>query len=450
VTRLRIRWWDSTDDGTIVPWVYPALVLAPLFLNPAFWYGEGPEFPFHGPALQYFIAVFGEAALLAALFYLGPALAAQSSKRSVFGLAETSLGSIGALGLRVGSAIFLVLWLGEQINVMARWLVPLWTRPVASEAAEGVDAVILVLLVFWTGVQNLRIAARLAFFTNKLAIALLIAALIRVRAGWPAALHSFDQQTYLAQAPDLWAELAKLSFWAAPLLFLASNFGRGCQSRKQITLIGLFGIAGPVAVVLCVLGFTERAAHSAGVTTQGIANIGSALFGGNSMRYFPEFTALLAIAMLGTARYGIGALVECLTVLRGHRFVYWSILGLAAFIITVLAATTFLDVSVAVNPLVKFLVAAAAVLSADFLTSRWRVPSSRKIDWVGATALLAGWGLPYSYVVRAFFPYKGSAWWDPWLLRTYTVSFLICLLCRVLPQGFRHAFRPAPTAPRPI
>ncbi len=448
---LRLRWWDpQAGEGAIVPWFYSLLLLAPLFLNPAFWYGEGPEFQFHGPALQYFIQVLGGAILLAALFYLGPALAAQSSKRSVFELAEISLGSIGALGLRVASTVFLVLWLGEQVNVMVRWSILFWNGSRASATTEGVAAVVLVLLIFWTALQNITIAAKLAFFTNKLAVALLFVALIRVKAGWPAAFHAFDKQTILVEAPDLWIGLAKLSFWAAPLLFLASNFARGCQSRKQIKLISLFGIVLPVAAVLLVLAFIDRAAHSAGATAHGIANIGSALFTGDSTRYFQDFMAVLVVTMLGTARYGVRALAECVAILRSRRFVYWSILGVAAFIITILAATTFVDASVVVRPLARCLVAVAAILSADFLTGRWRVPSVRKIDWVGVAALLTGWGLPYSYPVRALFLDSDAAWWDPWLLRIYIVSFAIVLLGGTAPRIVRHIARQAPAAPHSI
>ena len=44
VTWLRLRWTDpQADDPAIVAWPYPALLLATLFLNAAFWYGEGPS-----------------------------------------------------------------------------------------------------------------------------------------------------------------------------------------------------------------------------------------------------------------------------------------------------------------------------------------------------------------------------------------------------------------------
>jgi hypothetical protein len=424
---------QQADDAAVVPWGYPALLLATLFLNAAFWYGEGPEFPLHGPAVWYFVQVFGAPILLGALFYLGPALAAQASKLSLFELAATSLGSIGALVLRVCCSAFLVLWLGEQFNLIVRWSVPLWAGSRTSATAEGVAAGIFVLFLFWSGLQDQYVAARLAFFTNKLGASLLIAALIRVREGLPAAIHALDKQRRLVETPDLWRGLAQLAFWAAPLLFLASNFGRPCQSRKQVYWIGLFGIVIPVAGTLLVLGFIERAAHNSGASTQGIANIVSALFHGDSSRYFLKLVAVLAITMFGAARYGIGALANCLTVFLRYSFVYWALLGLAAFAIAVIAATLSTDLSAIVNPLARSLVAAAAVITADFLTGRWRAASTQKMDWIGMTAFLIGWGLPYVPFLIIDVDPPG---WDPWLLRTYTMSFSICLLGRMASIGY--------------
>ena len=306
------------------------MLLATLFFNAAFYYLLGPEFPFRGHAVWYFAQVFGSATLLGALFFLGPALAAQAARCSLFDLAGASLGSIGAIALRIVCAAFLAVWLGEQLNLIVTWWVPLWTATQASPAVmEGVAAGALAILLFWTGMQNLRTLAKQAFFTSKLGLALLIAALIRVREGWPAAFHAFDTQHGMVEYPHLLRGLAQLSFWAAPLLFLAADFGQRCQSRKQVNLIGLFGMVLPVAGSLVVLAFIERAGHSAGASTQGIVNIGSALFHGDSGRYYWKFLAVLAITMFGAFRFGVRALAECVAIFRGHRFLYSDASGVA-------------------------------------------------------------------------------------------------------------------------
>jgi hypothetical protein len=426
VTRLRLRWSDPReDDPAIVAWPYPALLLATLFFNAAFYYLLGPEFPFRGHAVWYFAQVFGDAILLGALFYLGPALAAQAARRSLFDLAGASLGSIGAIALRIVCAAFLAVWLGEQLNLIVRWSVTLWSATQASPAVEGLAAVALAILLFWTGMQNLRALAKQAFFTSKLGLALLITALIRVREGWPAAFHAFDQQQWMVASPHLLRGLAQLSFWAAPLLFLAADFGQRCESRKQVNLIGLFGSVLPVAGSLVVLAFIERAGHSAGASTQGIVNIGSALFHGDSGRYYWKFLAVLAITMFGAFRFGVRALAECLAIFRGYRFLCWTLLALATCTIAIFASTLFLDLSTIVKPLARCLVAAAAVLSADFLTGRRVRTSARKIDWMGLAALLIGLALPG---LPLLFIGPDPASWDPWLLRIYIVSFSTCLL----------------------
>jgi len=424
VTRFRFRWRDPRADDATVPWVYPSVLLATLFLNAAFWFGAGPEFTLHGPAVWYFVQVIGGAVLLTVLFYLGPALASQTAKRSLFELADGSLGSIGSFGLRACCTAFLTVWLGEQLDVIARLLLPLWSYRPESATFERIAICVLGLLLCWTGLQNLRTTARLAFFTNKLGVALLVVALVRVREGWPVAWHALAKRSWLVDTPDLWRGLAQLSFWAAPLVFLASDFGRRCPDRRQVNFIGLFGIALPAAGTLLILGFIEQAAHGAGASTQGIANIGSALFHGDSGRYFEKFMAILAISMFGATRYGVSALAGCQAIFS-HRFVCWTLLCLAVCTTGVIAPMISLGLSSVLNPLARCLVAAAAVLSADFLTGRSRAASSSRINWVGAAALLIGWGLPY---LPGLFLDTGYMWWNPWLLRTYIVAFSICLL----------------------
>jgi len=428
-------------DSAIVPWGYPALLLAAVFLNFTFWYEEGREFPFHGPTVWYLIQVFGGAILLGALFFWAPALGTQASKRSLFQLAEKSLGSIGTLVLRVCCAGFLVVWLAVLFWMIAQWL--LFGRR-APATAQGITAGILAVLLFWFGRQSLRTVARLAFLTNVLGVALLVAAVIRVRVGWPEALHAMARQGWMVETADLWRGLAQIAFWAAPLLFLASDFGQRCEGRKQVHLIGVFGIVLPAAGVLLTTGFIERAMG---------ANIAAVLASGHAVRYA---VAVEAVTMFGMVGFGARALMDRLSVLRGRRSIYWTLLGLAVCTIGVLASILFLDVSSVLNPLARCLVAAAAVMTADFLTGRWRTASTRKIDWIGVTAFLIGWGLPYLtpefFVLTGFYLGIGadSPLQDPWLLRTYVVSFSICLLCGIARKAFKRVPKPAQSTPHSI
>jgi hypothetical protein len=75
------------------------------------------------------------------------------------------------------------------------------------------------------------------------------------------------------------------------------------------------------------------------------------------------------------------------------------------------------------------LAVASAVLTVDFATARWRIPRVRRIDWVGAAALLAGWTAAL-YLPQAIIGAYDDSWWHPRLLPSYGVGFLVCLIGR--------------------
>src|SRR5260370_20435452 len=83
-----------------------------------------------------------------------------------------------------------------------------------------------------------------------------------------------------------------------------------------------------------------------------------------------------------------------------------------------------------------FLVAAAAVLTADFVTRSWRVDSIRRVHWIGVIALAAGCGAPclplgfYLVTGRDLEMKPDSEYWHPWLLPAYRVSLCTCPLGR--------------------
>lgn len=81
----------------------------------------------------YAVRVGAVAALITALFFIGPALAAQASKRTLMGVIEDSLGSIPAYLLRVCCVLFLLIWLTRLI-AWSGWVlaVALWGRAAAS------------------------------------------------------------------------------------------------------------------------------------------------------------------------------------------------------------------------------------------------------------------------------------------------------------------------------
>ncbi len=79
----------------------------------------------------------------------------------------------------------------------------------------------------------------------------------------------------------------------------------------------------------------------------------------------------------------------------------------------------------ALEMLTRCLVAAAAVFSADFIAVTWRQERPTKVDWIGAVALAAGLATPLLEM-----PSLDEPWWFPWLLPSYAVSFVTCLILR--------------------
>lgn len=120
---LRLRFSDPEPDDPSMPvdWRWSSLIIATLFLNVSFCAGYGLALcSFGSPAVV--AGVLGIAALLlTALFFIGPALAAQASRRRIFGLVELSFGSIPTVVLRACAIAFLTLWIAQLVSVPALW-----------------------------------------------------------------------------------------------------------------------------------------------------------------------------------------------------------------------------------------------------------------------------------------------------------------------------------------
>jgi hypothetical protein len=421
-------------------------VLATLFLS-LLWYIEAHEFWFPGPPVVRFALLGGSALLLVALFYLGPAFAAQLTKRSLFDLVEVSLGSIPALGLRLCCVLYVVALLDGPSWLVARALSESFLHHAPSTTTLGLLAAGILAFLFATGLQSLRTVAKLAVFTNKLGIALLIAALLRVRGEWLAAFQDISGAREPADLPHIWRSFSHLFFLIGPPVFLASDFGRRSPTRKQAGMIGFFGLALPFAVTLLVVGFIEEAIGFVYPNLRARDGISTALWHGDSLRYIPVKTTIAAISMFGVVRFLARSLAGALSIFERRKLIRCSLLGLLVCTIA-LESIHYLDLSETFEWSIRSLVATAAVLSADFLAGR-SGGSVRRLDWVGVSALLAGWGIPYAvgFLETGFFLVTGidsvrlSSAEEWWLLPAYGVSFVICLLGRVAQRRFRVVSR---------
>ena len=314
---MRLRWSDPEPDDPATPidWRFPALVMATLFVNFPFWFVHGLDFPMHSP-LPFYAGLLAVASLLiAALFFMGPALATQALGRPLLGTLENSLGSIPAFALRLCCVLFLVLWIGDLVALPALRLPHFILRRDVSSTESAIIAAGLLTFLFITGLQSMRTAAKLALFTNKLGIALLIAALLRVHQGWPAALKGFPSPVVSSPVSDVCQGLSLLTFYVAPLALLSANFGRRTTARKQVAITALMGIALPLFGTLLFVGVIVVATfHSQFYRPSLNPNIVMALWGDVADSALPGPMMLAAITMFGAVRFGARALADSISV----------------------------------------------------------------------------------------------------------------------------------------
>ncbi len=336
------------------------------------------------------------------------------------------MGSIPALVLRLCCVVFLVLWIASVLAVPALSWVEVVFWPGVSSTVVQLVAVGATALVFVTGLQSARTVGRLALFTNKLGIALLLAALIRVHGGFPMALNGFGHGD--RSALELWQGLSRLVFYAGPLALLASNFGYRSQSRKQVTMIGLGGLVLPIFGTLLLTGLINIATLNSPVYQASLnPTVGMALWAHAASSALPPRMMFAAITVFGAMRFGARALADFVPMhlASSPRSWIWPgglVLAVAWFGLHQDAPdrVTVLDISATI------LIAAAAVVTAGVITGAHRDKRVRRIDWVGTAALLAGLAcLPIWMRVTGAEP-----WTHTWLLPSYGMAMLVCLVGR--------------------
>ena len=418
-TVRRIRWYDPESDGASTPVAWPtaSLIVATLFLNFAFM--NHVRLWLFCPLPLFALLAGAVALLVTALFFMGPALATHAAGRPLFLVIADSLGSIPAFGLRLCSVLYLVLWIATLIAV------PIWLwssrfpgRQV-SPAKVVIFAAVLLAFLFVTGRQSLRTEAKLALFTNKLAFAILIAALIRVHQGWPAALGGDWASGGRSWGSEVWAGLSELAFYVAPLGLVAANFGRGSHGRRQVVATGLMGVALPLFATLLLVGVIGAATFASPFYQPSLEpNVAMALWSHAAGSALPGRMMIAAITVFGVVRFGVGALAEAAGIpAPGIRW-GWALLVCFLVAIAWLSLHPYAPASMTALILAaRCLAVTGAVVTVDFVIGRRRVAQVRRVDWVGLIALLAGLATPL-YV-------------SDWVLRSYFVGFLVCSCGRI-------------------
>jgi hypothetical protein len=431
----RLCWFDrELDDGSApIDWHLPALTMATLFLNFPFWYVHGDDLPMFWP-LPVYACLLGVATLLiTALFFVGPALAMHTAKRSLSGVVEDSLGSISAFGFRICYVLFLVLWMASLIAVTPPW--PYMSRWDVSSTNLGLIVAGILVFVFFTGVRSLRTRAKLAWFSNRLGIAILIAALFRVHEGLPAVLKGFPIADRSA-ASEFSHGFSLLAFYVAPLALLAASLGYRNSGRKQVAKTALMGIVLPLFGTLLFVGVINVATGFSPLYQPSLnPNVAMALWAHAAHSYLPGPMMVVAITMFGPARFGASAVADFVSIRdRGSR-PRWVLFGCLIGAIAWASLHSFeTSLSNVFEMSARCLAVTGAVLTADVVVRRREVERVRRFDGVGVVALLAGLGTPL-YLPSWIVGTAADSWWHPWLLPSYGVGFAVCVAGRALQKA---------------
>ena len=428
---LRLRWFDREPTGQprFVDWRYAALIIATLFLNLHFWLSFGDEFWMSCPILPYTFIVAAVAVLTTTLFFVAPAAITQATSLPLHRAVENAVGLVPAFCLRICTISFLVLWMANSIAVPGLWWVQFILPRAVSTKELWIIVAAIVAFVFFTGLQSTKTIAKLALFGNKLGIAILLAAIIRVHEGLPEAMNGFPHSDN--PLPEFGRGLSLVMFYAAPLGFLAGNSGCLVQGRKQLAMTAVMGFAAPLFAVLVVIGVTNVATiKSSFYQASGYPNILMALWGHAAYSSLPGRMLIVAITMFGALRFGVRSLAESVvpTFPAGIRIPWIRLSGLALAIAWFSIHQDHAYLTTALDASTACLVCAAAVLSADCLIKAWPTKRTQRIDWVGLTALLAGLGcIPCWNAITG-----AESWSHTWLLPSYATGFLVCLLGRYI------------------
>jgi hypothetical protein len=430
---FRLRWSDPEPDDRLmlIDWRVPALIIATLSFNFFFWWEHNVDVCVPGPLFGHAVLLGTVSLLMLVLFFLGPAFAAQAAGRPLLGVVEYSLGSIPALGLRVCCVLFLVGWIAKLAEVPGMWWYSSGPRWELSSIQSNLVAASILLFLFYTGLRSLQTNAKMARFTIKLAIAFLVAALLRVREGWPHALSGFPASGGCSDPLRFWHGLTWLVSYVGPLAFLAAGFGLRSQERKQVLKIGLWGLVAPLWGTMLVVSFIDLATFATPFyQPSGDANIAMALWGQARKSHASGYLMISAITVFGAVRFGVIALQELVPMLAASRRLRWFVLVGLAGTIAWLPSNNAVFQALFRWP-TTCLVVAAAVLTVDCATERWRRVKVRKVDWVGLAALLAGCATPLclpNWLVGA----TSDVAWHPWLLPSYGMGLLVCVSGRAV------------------
>lgn len=319
-------------------------------------------------------------------------------------------------------------------------------------------AAAILAFVFATGLQSIDTEAKLAVFTNKLALAVLIAALIRVHDGWravPLGFHPAGKQLPISDAGDA---IAALSLYVAPLALLAADFGLRCRSRQHVAMAGLMGAAVPLFGVLLLVGAVGVATGASSFYRPSLTpNVAMTLWSHTAPSAMPGRFMIAGITSFGVLRFGARALVNATAMPAPGTRRGWTLLGFFIVAAGLLSLVPFDPIFGRTSLFsARCLVVTSAVLTGDYLTKSRHPKPTKRIDAAGAFAFLAGMATPLYALLLPAEPTPDL--WDLWFPQSYMVALLVCLAGRAAQKllvrwptpGSRTRPAPDSSSPNPI
>lgn len=425
---LRARWFEIDDPASQVEWPALALILAALFFNAVFWLMHDKDlWRFNWPPFA-FAASSAVGLACAALFFVGPALAAQAAG-SFRSMLASAFGTVPGFCVQIACVVYLVIWISGLLSLVCLLLG--LANPPRPVIELGMIGGAILLLVYITGCQSVRTSSALARFTIRLAAAIMIAALIRVRSGWFAIPMGFAPHSQYSLIEDIWRSFSDISFYVAPLALLAAIFSARLASRKAVAMTALMGITAPLAATLLVMTILSVATYASGLYRQGsFWNILVSLTSGTTRAREKAILLIFAVTILGLLRFSVAALKEVATVRWIAPRYAWIPFGcLISAIVWYSVHPDWEVIASVAERSTEILAAVAAMLTVDALLRR-QFHQPELFDWAGTLSLICGIGIPA--FIRFWWPVTAEdSWGHPWLLPSYGISFVVCLCTRL-------------------